>query len=38
MVLFHDAHVVCVVRPHTLGGTPDTHLLSSVRLPDTRDL
>ena len=21
MVLFHDAHVVCVVRPHALGGT-----------------
>ena len=34
MVLFHDAHIVCVVHPHTRGGTPNVLLLSSVRLPD----
>ena len=22
MVLFHDAHAVCVVRPHAVGGMP----------------
>lgn len=34
MVLFYDAHVVCVVRPHAGGGTSNSRLLSSVRLPD----
>ena len=34
MVLFYDAHVVCVVRPHARGGALNARLLSSVCLPD----
>ncbi len=33
MVLFHDAHAVCVVRPHALRGTPRARSLR-VRLAD----
>jgi hypothetical protein len=28
MVLFYDAHVVCVVRPHARGGALNARLLS----------
>ena len=34
VVLFHDAHAVCVVHPHALGGTPRARFFR-VRLSDS---